>query len=427
MAANQSVVTFQKPLKHISLNDWNQRISQLRNVSETKRLDSFTERQSSRHLRNESTVESFWTTYYNNERISERITEVDRWRQSIEIAKSRIEKEISMLRAEKSGTEKCLESMTTPIIVVSECLSQRDVRLTNELTLDDCDTELHRELCIVESNQRLLRDQCQSAWGKLNELNQVRFKLDLDIGDKLEATQIDDEQLRLDKSCSNITYKTDALRIPRNSCTYRGWLENCKELKLLSEKELTESYAIRESLFVAREKAKNVLHAQQEKTEYTIRQRIFETQKNRNELEFQKLKTQEELHKVFIEINDLHKTLEVKDNALKLAESRLENRTNRSGMELVLDSVFDGLSDEVVNLKEIRLMLKDKIVKAKGTANLLEAQINNIDRDLQNKQHSLSVDVRGLDMRMRLKENAWDTSSNRAFEFTNMENQVSRY
>lgn len=59
--------------------------------------------------------------------------------------------------------------------------------------------------------------------------------------------------------------------------------------------------------------------------------------------------------------------------------------------ELVLDSVFDGLSDEVVNLKEIRLMLKDKIVKAKGTANLLEAQINNIDRDLQNKQHSLSV------------------------------------
>lgn len=75
MAANQSVVTFQKPLKHISLNDWNQRISQLRNVSETKRLDSFTERQASRHLRNESTVESFWTTYYNNERISERITE----------------------------------------------------------------------------------------------------------------------------------------------------------------------------------------------------------------------------------------------------------------------------------------------------------------------------------------------------------------
>lgn len=59
--------------------------------------------------------------------------------------------------------------------------------------------------------------------------------------------------------------------------------------------------------------------------------------------------------------------------------------------ELVLDSVFDGLSDEVVNLKEIRLMLKDKIVKAKGTSNLLEAQINNIDRDLQNKQHSLSV------------------------------------
>lgn len=163
MAAVQSVVTFDKPLKHLSLNDWNLRISQLRNNSETQRLDAFNLRQVSRNLRNESTVESFWSTYYNNERFSDRVAELDRWRQTMIECYNRIEKEIKMQQNEKEVTEKSLESQITPLIVVSECISQRDVRMATELTLDSVDDELNRELCIVESNKRLLRDQCQAG------------------------------------------------------------------------------------------------------------------------------------------------------------------------------------------------------------------------------------------------------------------------
>lgn len=163
MAAIQSVITLEKPLKHLSLNDWNLRIAQLRNNSETKRLDGFCLRQTSRNLRNESTVESFWSTYYNNERFSDRVAEIDRWRQTIIECYNRIEKEIRLLHEEKEVTEKCLDAQITPLFVVSECISQRDVRLPTELTFDSVDEELHRELCIVESNKRLLREQCQSG------------------------------------------------------------------------------------------------------------------------------------------------------------------------------------------------------------------------------------------------------------------------
>lgn len=128
------------------------------------------------------------------------------------------------------------------------------------------------------------------AWCKLNELIEVRFKLKIDIEDKREAEDIDSEQMALNKDCSNITYKVDPLRVPRNANSYNGWLENCKELKLLTEAELQQSHAVRESLFVSREKTKNLLFAQQEKTEHTIRRRIFETQRQRNELQWQKMK-----------------------------------------------------------------------------------------------------------------------------------------
>lgn len=131
------------------------------------------------------------------------------------------------------------------------------------------------------------------AWNKYNELQEVRFKLELDIGDKREAQDIDSNQLALNKQSSVITYKVDSQRVPRNACTYNGWLQYCKELKDLADREMRESYSVRESLYVSRERAKNLLFAQQEKTELTIRKRIFETQRGRNELEWQKIQVSE--------------------------------------------------------------------------------------------------------------------------------------
>lgn len=96
-------------------------------------------------------------------------------------------------------------------------------------------------------------------------------------------------------------------------------------------------------------------------------------------------------------------------------------------MELVLDSVYDGLCDETVNLREIRKVLKEKILNAKGMHNILEAQLMKVDQDLQDKEHSLATDVKGLDMRMRLKESAWNTATNRAIEFSNVDQQICRY
>lgn len=50
------------------------------------------------------------------------------------------------------------------------------------------------------------------------------------------------------------------------------------------------SCRMRESLFVAREKTKNSLESQQELTEHTLRKRIFDTQRARNEFEWQIIK-----------------------------------------------------------------------------------------------------------------------------------------
>lgn len=128
---------------------------------------------------------------------------------------NRVEREMNLLKEEKASTERELDFLVIPLKVVAECLSMRDCRLGSEITYDEADEELKKELCIVENNQKVLKDQCHAAWEKINRLNELKFKLNMEIDNKREAEIIDNTQMKLNKYCANITYKPDPLRIPK--------------------------------------------------------------------------------------------------------------------------------------------------------------------------------------------------------------------
>ncbi|KAI4471379.1 tektin [Holotrichia oblita] len=176
-----------------------------------------------------------------------------------------------------------------------------------------------------------------------------------------------------------------------------------------------------------RERANNDMRAQRDYVDFTLRKRIYETQRARNELQWQQLKMREEMEKVEKEIDTLESALKDKDDARKLAESRLENRTYRPGIELARDEPETGLKDEVMQLRQTQRDLQDKIYCAKATYNALEDQQVIIDRELANKQHSLMTDVRCLDLRMRLRTGTFGTpatDTDRNIVLTRMENEI---
>lgn len=213
--SNRAVATFEKPLQHLSLPDWHSRLNQLKNVAYGKRSDAFELRHMARNLRNETRIQTYWDTFHNNDKLSDRVAELDRWRETMRILLKRVNDEIGSLKEEKACTERDLDALMMPLTVVTESISMRDCRLGSELTYDEGDTELKNELCIVENNQRLLRDQNQGAWEQLNRLQEVKFKLELDLTDKDEAQEIDQHQLEVDKHCAKVTFKTDSTRVPK--------------------------------------------------------------------------------------------------------------------------------------------------------------------------------------------------------------------
>ncbi|XP_078040896.1 tektin-B1 [Augochlora pura] len=348
-------------------------------------------------------VKTMWDTYMNNARLADRLTELSRWREVLQSFLDKLLSEIHLLKDEKADAEKELENINYPLQVTAQCISMRDCRRGTELTYDEADTELKKELCVIENVKHSLTQRIQAAWEKLNRLEEVRFKIALEVEDKDETIKIDKENLSLDRTCANISFKPNALRVPKGIISYENWMEHCQQSKMLADNELNDVYNFRESMNVMRERARNDIKAQQDVTDFSLRKRIYQTQKGRNELEWQKLKIQKEMEIMQKEIVRLEDALLHKTDSIKCAETRLENRTYRPGFELCRDEVDGGLKDEVLQLRQTEKDLKKVIHDSKEAYNNLESLLLKIESNLDDKEHSLSTDVMCLDMRATLK------------------------
>ncbi|XP_046487845.1 tektin-2 [Neodiprion pinetum] len=399
----KSVTTYEKPTPHISLPDWYAKQWELQQSANTRRNDAFELRNAARQIRSETKIKTEWDTYMNNTRLADRVTELSRWRELTEKQLEKLNHEIQLLKDERSDTEKELENLNLPLQVTAECISMRDCRRGTELTYDEANDELKKELCVIEGVKQLLTNRVQAAWEKLNRLEEVKFKVGLDLQDKIDTIEIDTENLNLNRTCANISYKPNALRTPKKTISYEAWKDHCRYSKLLADNEMSDTYNFREAMQVVRERARNDIRAQQDVSDFTLRKRIYQTQKARNELDWQKMKMQKEIDIMLKEIARLEDALLAKIDAIKCAETRLENRTYRPGFELCRDEADLGLKDEVLQLRQTREDLINKINCAKATYNGLESLLIRIDKNLDDKQHSLMTDIMCLDMRARLK------------------------
>lgn len=180
-------------------------------------------------------------------------------------------------------------------------------------------------------------------------------------------------------------------------------MEYSKDLQTTVDTELNDTFQCRESLFVCRETCRNQLSAQQDRTDHMLRRRIYETQRCRNELDWQLLKSREEAEKCLQQIALLEQCRQEKCEKLKLAEHRLEHRTARSGMELCSDETHYGLQEEVLQLNSVKRNLMEQINNLKAQYNALHDHCTRLAADLEQKNHSLSTDVKCLDGRERNK------------------------
>jgi len=421
--------TVDRPIGRYAPPDWHARNSKLSEVARNTRDYSHSLRQEAKQLRIDADAKTKWFNYENNVKLNERVRNITEWRDKLDQCLRDLNLEISVQKDAKEACERALEAKNLPLEIALENLNVREGRQEFDVVKDEVEAQLQTEVQLIENIKEKLRQRCEEGWDCLSKLEEIREIVELDLKDKSEALDIDMTQLDLTEKSANISHKPDATRIPKGTVQPETWYTFSENNKMVAEQVMAESQRLREAIFHSIEQTSNDLRVQQDATNFDFRKRHYEMKRAKEELEYQMKATRNEINDQEQNIADMEAAIRAKENPLKLAETRLENRTFRPHVELCRDDPQDGLTMEVQALKDTIHQLNVKLDHSRETLTELEAHLHKLEEDHKNKQLALALDTRCMDTRKRLgcHDNEISAGYDKTQKLTGILRQNTRY
>ncbi|XP_054911038.1 tektin-2 isoform X2 [Poeciliopsis prolifica] len=332
-----SALSSKPGLRH-SMSEWLSNNQQLAATAQRERHVSHQVRQEGRTLRNETHCQTVWDEGDTSRRLSDRIWDVSRWRDVLEICAQKVDEEMENLTLSKERSELALAATAVPLEVTKECLALREGRRGYELVSDPVEAQLKREAELIEGVQQRLQRSIDQAFEQLGILQEVRHQLTSDLQNKMEALDIDTSCLSLTIKSPSISLKTNPTRIPSGSSSPQDWAQFSQYNVARAHEAVHVSQQMRENMSLSRAQVQNELEAQRRATEFALRKRTHHEEQARDELQWQIKTTEDEMAAMQGDIRGLDADLQAKTASLKLAHTRLEARTRRCSTASLLRS-----------------------------------------------------------------------------------------
>jgi len=389
-------------LPRYAVSDWHTSNKLIRTNAERLREGSHSIRQEARKLGNQTENQTRWTQHDSNTKLEKRIDDINLWKESLEKCLQDTDTEIAALQKEKERAEQALNAKKIPLDVAIECLMLRENRVSIDLVRDEVEGQLHKEVEVIEGVKALLQQKITEAFEQLCLLQEARHQIHCDLTDKLSALEIDGHCHQLNNGSTDISFQVDPTRTPKGSVTPETWDSYSQYNKLRGEAEMKASQRLREAIFATLEKTKNDLEAQRRATEYAYRKRIHESEQAKNELEWQEKNTKTEITAMEGDIQTLKEAIDAKMAPMMVAQTRLENRTNRPNVELCRDIPQYQLCHEVGEIEGSIKALMEKLRVAENALENLLQDLARIEEDLAVKTKSLSLENECIQTRAKL-------------------------
>jgi tektin-2 len=396
------MASFVKQTTKYQPSDWFTNGFAISTDAERQRDSSQQIRQESRFLRNETDNKTKWDQYDNTTRLADRIDAIRKWKELLEQTLHDLDIEIKKINDQKDQVEICLENKNIPNDVTSECLVIRESRRSIDNVEDAPEHELKKEYEIIDKAKKSLQQKIDEAFEQICLLQEARQQIIADLQDKNQAMGIDIDQYNLNEQSSNISFKPNPCRVPKGSTTPQQWDDFTRYNIERARAEMGSSQRLREAMHSTVHQTDNDLLAQKNAVDYSIKNRIHETQKALDELKWQKDNTEREIDAMERDINGIEMSIKAKIPTAKLAETRLENRTRRPGVDLCRDAPQYGLVDEVHQISATKSALQEKMKQMRHALDCLEKQLYRINADIAQKERSLELDRACVRTRERL-------------------------
>lgn len=384
--------------KKFTPEDWQVSNQTVNTNAEHQRDLSNEVRQRSYSLRNQTSNKTNWEQYNTENALKSRMKVVINCKDHVNLKLEHTENEIKALVSVTEKVENAFEEKNYPLELVLKCLDMREERTSIDLVHDRVNVELLKEIEIIEALKAKLYEKSSLSYGKLVVLQECRNQLELDLIDKCQAIQVDQNTVDLKDDTKHLTLK-DHYSLHREGVTIDSWEAFSSYNIIRADEEIKNSSTLIDSIEQTIQQSTNDLQAQIRLTNYSFRKRIHEIQQAINDLDWQKEKTEQEIQDIIKEINNLKVSTSDKNVPLIIVQSRLDNRRQRPNVELCKDVGQHQLTKEGKDIVHTIQALNNKLSIAENTMSQLNRSLERIIENLSVKNNSLQIEKQCMQIR----------------------------
>ncbi|XP_067210904.1 tektin-4 isoform X1 [Linepithema humile] len=351
------------------------------------------------------------------EHLKTRAKVVYRWKAELEYAITIIVEEIRLLEAEHRRVERSLSILTIPTSIASEFLQLRSSRLESDLVRDDVEEQLTKvyfrliyqynivnylftsqfelqfqEIALCSKVRDLLNKTHQQIEIQMVELKTVKARMESDWSDKIHTYNIDSVCVNLSNDSPLLLWKAGATRFPADQSTPTSYENFTQETLAAAETARQKSINLRSTLNRIYVNSIKDLRNQATHVDIALAENVKLTQDCLRQLETELLRCLDELASTEKLIQELRVSTKGLNNAMKLAQTRLDNRMNRCNVESCRDTPQFALIEEVKSLEERTSTILAELKHAEESqAELVKAR-GNLEHEIMVKRKTLYID-----------------------------------
>ncbi|XP_032768720.1 tektin-4 [Rattus rattus] len=350
------------------------------------------QRHESRQLAAETGELAYRTQLDSTRRVGERLEDMHCWKSELQREIDELSSETDQMMAQKLRLQRALDALSVPFSIATDNLQCRERRQHPDLVRDYVEVELLKETELIRNIQELLKRTMGQAVGQIRLNREHKENCEINWSDKVEVYNIDDTCARYTNESTQVQFYPHSSKFEESASTPETWGKFTQDVLLRAERERIASVNLRKLIdCILRDTAED-LRLQCDAVNLAFSNRCEELNDARQKLQYHLLKILSEITDQEHQIAALKQAIKDKEAPLRVAQTRLYQRSHRPNVELCRDNAQFRLMSEVEELNMSLKVLKEKLQDAEQALRNLEDSRMSLEKDIAVKTNSLFID-----------------------------------
>ncbi|XP_039102573.1 tektin-4 isoform X2 [Hyaena hyaena] len=324
--------------------------------------------------------------------VGARLQDMHCWKSELQRELGELGAETDLLLAQKQRLQLALDATAVPFSIATDNLQCRERRQHPDLVRDHVEMELLKEAELLRNIQELLKRTIMQAVNQIRLNRERKETCEMDWSDKVEAYDIDQTCARYRNQSTEVQFYPHSAKFEESASTPETWARFTQENLYRAERERLASGNLRVLIDCILRDAAEDLRLQCDAVNLAFERRCEELEDARHKLTDHLDKTLREITDQEHNVAALKQAVKDKEAPLKVAQTRLYQRSGRPNAELCRDSAQFRLVSEVEELNMSLAALKEKLLEAEQSLRNLEDTRMSLEKDIAVKTNSLFID-----------------------------------